>query len=195
MRKIILIGVLLFFTIGGVFAQDSTIDKQEIFTYNAKGLIPKYVVTEIAEGKKEVLFKETINWIKNVYKNPDEVIKTTIDNGMVRFEGSQKDLICFTTLGTKNCYFTSYTIEVEFKDNKYKFTPIAIEYRVPSSDYSAATTVKISFNDGSRFYRGNGKIRNLAKGIPLSIETLFNELNKDLLKHLSKEDEEASDDW
>ena len=46
------------------------------------------VVRQVDSVDSEALFNKTINWIKETYKNPDEVIKATINNQKIRFIGS-----------------------------------------------------------------------------------------------------------
>lgn len=67
---------------------------QEKFTYNENGLTPEYLVDE-ADGKtQQEIYTKSLNWVKETYKNPDEVIKTTIENEKIRFEGVEMDLMC-----------------------------------------------------------------------------------------------------
>ncbi|WP_154859507.1 DUF4468 domain-containing protein [Cyclobacterium xiamenense] len=169
---------------------------QDKFIYDQEGLNPKYVVVEMDSLEQNEIFTKAINWIKETYKNPDEVIKTTIDNEKVRFEGFKDNLICVNSLGMVYCYYGLYTIEIEFKDNKYKFTPLSIEYRVPASQYSAGGMVSINFNDGTAYYNKKGKLRKMYETIPSSIETLFNDLNSNLSNYLLSEKKEYDkDDW
>jgi len=169
---------------------------QDKFIYDQEGLSPKYVVVEMDSLKKNELFTKTINWIKETYRNPDEVILTTIDNEKVRFEGFKDNLICVNSLGMVSCYNGLYTIEIEFKNNKYKFTPLSIEYRVPASQYSTGGRVSINFNDGTVYYNKKGKLRKVYITIPTSIETLFNELNSNLSNYLLIEKKaNDKDDW
>ena len=161
---------------------------QEKFIYNQTGLNPKYLVVEIDSLSKNELFKKSINWIKETYKNPDKVIKTTIDNEKVRFEGFKSNDICINN--GMICYDVLYTIEVAFKDNKYKFTPISLEFGVGSM-------TPIDLADGnSLFYNKKGYLKKMYKTVPNSIDNLFNELNKSLEKYLTTETKNSeSDDW
>ena len=168
---------------------------QEEFTWNQNGISPEYVVIDLDSIDQKNLYNNTINWIKVTYKNPDEVIKMTIQNEKVRFEGFQDNLICTNSLGLTNCYYALYTIEIGFKNNKYKFTPIKLEYKVPSSQYSAGGLISI-LNDGSNYFNKKGIIRKMYSTIPSSIESLFNELNSNLANYLTAETENnESDDW
>ena len=175
----------------------ATLLAQEKFAYGMwNGLTPKYSVVEIDSISKSDLYKKAINWIKETYKNPDEVIKTTIDNDKIRFEGYQSQLICMKTMGMNNCYNALYTIEVSFKENKYKFTPVSLSYRVPPSQYAAAATVDVPFDDGSIWYKKE-TIRKMYATIPEAISNHFNRLNEDLKNYILSSTTQSSDedDW
>lgn len=170
---------------------------QDKFIYDQEGLNPKHVVVEMDSLEQNELFIKTINWIKESYKNPDEVIKTTIDNKKIRFEGFKDNLVCSShSGGMVYCHSGLYTIEIEFKDNKYKFTPLSIEYKVPATSYTPARMFPISFIDGSAYYDKKGELRKMFETIPSSMETLFNDLNTNLSNYLlSEKKENEKDDW
>ena len=163
---------------------------QEEFVYNENGLNPKYLVVDIGDKDKSEIFNETINWIKETYKNPDDVIKTTIDNKKVRFEGmhSTKN-ICVKIFGKTTCYYALYTIEIEFKDGKYKFQPLSLKYRVPISKYNTSGVNPINLSDGSGYYNRKGELRKSYDTQPSAVEDLFNSLNSDLKIYLTTEKE------
>jgi len=166
------------------------------FTYDINGMNVEYLVMTIDSTSQQQNFKKSINWIKETYKNPEEVIKTTIDEKKIRFEGSEQNLICIKSLGLNTCYNARYTIEVEFKENKYKFTPLSLSYRVPGSQYGPARTIQIDFKDGSMYYKKNKTIRTLYQSVPSSIENLFNSLNNSLNEYIKKESAENTDtEW
>lgn len=163
---------------------------QDKFTYNQEGLSPEFIVVELDSIDQGELFESSVNWIKNTYKNPDEVIKTTISNKKVRFEGYKSSLICVENIGISSCYNGTYTIELEFKDNKYKFTPLSIQF-------IAGSSVSINLKDGSHYYNRKGNLKNMYDKVPSSIENLLNDLNKSLKNYLEEStiESESSDDW
>lgn len=160
---------------------------QEKFTYNESGLTPEYLVGE-ADGKtQQEIYTKSLNWIKETYKNPDEVIKTTIQNEKIRFEGVEMDLMCHSALGLTTCYNTTYTIEIEFREGKYKFTPLSITYRIPATSYTQAMTETVVFSTGEYYYNKKGKLKTRTKSVPESVEILLNGLNTSLNKYILKE--------
>ena len=167
---------------------------QESFTYDERGLTPKYLVEEFEGISQQELFDRTIYWINDTYKNPDEVIKATISNKKIRFEGVSMDRFSHTLLGTAHYYNATYTIEVSFKQNKYKFELIKITYRIPGSQYGNGYIVKINLDNGEGYYRKNGKLKGKTKNVPKQLENLINGLQKSL-KIFVKGYKEINNDW
>lgn len=169
---------------------------EDKFEYNQLGLTP-YVVTKIDSLKQGDIFQKTINWIKETYKNPDKVIKTTIENEKVRFEGFQDNTICYSVIGSTSCYGATYTIEISFKYGKYKFEPISLSYYQPPNQYSSGGDIQMNFSNGMWMYKKNGIIKKMFDSIPDSIEVLFNGLNLSLETYLKERGKETNkkDDW
>ena len=166
---------------------------QEKFTYNENGLTPEYLVDE-ADGKtQKEIYSKSLNWVKESYKNPDEVIKTTIENEKIRFEGVEMDLMCHSALGLTTCYNTTYLIEIEFREGKYKFTPLSITYRIPATQYTQSMTETIDFTNGESYYNRKGKLRSRTKSVPESVEVLLNGLNNSLSEYILKDD--STEKW
>lgn len=181
--------ITLFFALFISFLSNS----QEKFTYNESGLTPEYIVAEANGKTQKEIYTKSLNWVKETYKNPEEVIKTTIENEKIRFEGVEMDLMCRSALGSRTCYNTTYTIEIEFREGKYKFTPLSISYRIPSTQYTQAMTENIDFSTGANYYNKKGKLKNLTKSVPESIEILLNGLNASLNEYILKDN--SSEKW
>ena len=163
---------------------------QDSFTYDQDGLNPKDLVVQVNGINQNGLYEKTLAWIKDSYQDPDEVIKATTENQKIRIEGYQDNLICVSALGSTTCYGASYNIEVSFKDGRYKFEPISINYRLPPSQYSSGMNVQVDFTDGSGYYNKKGKLRKATESVPTSISDLSNTLNASLLKHMTSKEEE-----
>ncbi|WP_456437359.1 DUF4468 domain-containing protein [Psychroserpens sp.] len=177
------------------FVKDISLSEDK-FQYNQMGLTD-YVVKRIDSLSQEQLFKKSINWIKENYKNPDKVIKALIDTKKIRFEGFKENVICLTSLGLTTCYGANYSIVISFKDGRYKFDPIQLTYRIPASKHNSGITKDVYFDNGMSFYKDNGLIRNMFSSVPESLEILFNDLNLSLHEYLSKgkAKEEDDDGW
>jgi len=163
-----------FFLVLVVALMSVTMSAQETeFSFNKEGFTD-YIVTE-CEGKTQAeLYKKTLDWISITYKNPKEVIKAKIENDYIRIEGSSTDLVCFNILGKKSCNRSRYTIEIFFKDSKYKFDIINnIEY------LHEGGWAEVSLDKTNLYYNKKNEIRNNYKYFP-EIATYFNILNKGL---------------
>lgn len=165
---------------------------QEKFTYDEDGLNPKYLVGEAESKTQQEIYKKSINWIKETYQNPDEVIKTTIENKKIRFEAVEVDLMSHSSLGSRHFYNTTYTIEIEFREGKYKFEALSISYRVPPSRYNLEKTISIDFTNGEEYYR-RGKLKSRTRTIPKAVEDLLNDLSNSLNEYVVKE--ESTKEW
>ena len=166
---------------------------QEKFTYNEDGLTPKYIVTEKEKMTKDEFYTKSLNWIKETYKNPDKVIKTKIENEKIRIEGVEMDLLCRSALGSSSCYNTTYTIELEFRDGKSKFTPTNMTYRIPAGQYNSEMIMSIDFASGDEFYKRNGKLKNVTKSIPEQVETHLSLLYTNYLNYLNQDS--SNEEW
>jgi len=147
-----------------------------------------YVVVSIDSLSQKKLYDRTLNWIKEKYKNPDKVIKMTIDNEKIRIEGYKEDLYCyhFKVLGSENvnCYNGTYTIEISFKDGKYKFDPSYLEYHIPPIQDISSRDISLSLDDFSVYYDKNGILLKSYEYIPITIDDLFNTLNPELYDYI-----------
>jgi hypothetical protein len=186
------ITLLLLFVITISYSQEKS------FKYDIKGLQPSYLVSEIDSLNQIELFNKTINWIKETYKNPDKVIKTTIENKKIRFTGSAGNFLSIRFLGTNKPLLTRYTIEISFKDGKYKFSPINLEYYQTASQYSSGGWMPVGLSNGTGYYKKKGKLRKMFREFPKDIPKLFNGLEASLKIYLLKENKtikSTEDDW
>lgn len=175
MKKII----LMFLVTSFAFAQEK-------FEFKKEGLTD-YVVTNV-NGTAAELFSKTVNWIKENYKNPNEVIKMTIENEKLRFQGLKEDFYCVKGGGSVMCSNAIYTIEVSFKDGKYRFDPIELVLRTKNGASS-----DINLNDFSVYFEKDGSINKRTKDVPGYFENLFNGLNESLKNYI--ENQTKKSDW
>lgn len=89
---------------------------QESVKLAADGIKP--VVVEMQGKSAAELFTKSKQWVNTYFKNPKEVLKAEVENDMIRVDGFCKDCFTMKFLG-ENDY--SFTLEISFKDNKYKY--------------------------------------------------------------------------
>lgn len=175
-----------------IFSIRKEVDGWEYFNWT-KSEFTDFIVVEIDSISKQDLFNKTINWIKDNYKNPDEVIKTTIDNSKIRMEGYGSNIIKYKGWGVLDIP-GKYIIEISFRDGKYKFDPLGVTYILDQP----IGEVPILISDTSQYYKNRkGEINNMFKYFPLSVENLFNDLNKSLYDYIlnNKDENLNNDDW
>ncbi len=176
MKKKIILTILLFsilFTYG----------QTEKFKYDQNGL-SSYVVTNVDKVDNKNIYKKTVNWIKETYKNPDLVIDATIEDESVRFTGiTSKKVEIWSDFGELLFYDIKYTIKVSTKDYKYKFEVISFEL----VDCYWIANFKKPINE--EIYKKDGSIRKKWRNFPKSIENIFDQINEDLKNYITKTQE------
>ena len=126
-----LLSVLLFIPIIG-FSQSFVLTPSGL--RDAQDSNKSYVVIEVPNKTAKQLYEKSMNFLREYYKNPDKVIKSTIDSEMIRFEGYQGNLstIDFGVLVKyKFPLNSSYSIELKFKDGKIKYEILQMGLTIP----------------------------------------------------------------
>jgi hypothetical protein len=189
MKKIILLFTLFIFS--------KTVCQND-FKHTTDGLNPKFVVVEIDSLNASQIYLKTIDWIKETYKNPDEVIKAKFENEKIRFDGFQENVLSTKMLGVTSYLDVRYSIEISFKEGKFKFEPIKLEEYTKPSQSIAGGWGSIPLNVGSWIYKRNGKVKGIFKSYPKQIEDVFNNLKTSLEIYLLKQNntiKDKKDDW
>lgn len=161
---------------------------QEKFTYDKEGLTD-YTVTEL-EGTSSELYAKALNWVKETYKNPDEVLKMSIENEKIRIEGLSSKFYCKNAMGAQMCSDGLYTVEVSFKDGRYKFDAITLDAISENGQRGP-----IPLNDGSGYFNKKGEVKKVFGSFVKDIESLFNGLNQSLTDYIQGGATEKKDDW
>lgn len=171
MKKII---ALLLFS-SSVFAQDST------FTFTQKGFTD-YVVTPVPGKLQNDLYKKAIDWVAVTYKNPKEVMKAQIENDYIRIEGTKDGLVSGFMGST---FPIKYVIEISFKESRYKFDIISIEYLVPANQYGPGGWKNYELTNVEDHYKKNGELKSKYENEHKTFPDYFNGLNKELQTFLN----------
>ena len=153
------------------------------FEYQEKGL-NDYVVTNVEGKTVDEIYASTMNWIKETYKNPDEVLKSTIENQKVRINGIATNLLFVK----KYTFPIEYSIEIGIKDGRYKFELLYLNSIVDGktgADFKSVPNMKT-----------NKKNIKLFGETPNRIENYFNDLNKSLKNYIESGSlSENDEDW
>ena len=172
------------------YGQDST------FTFTKSGFTD-FVVSKV-DGKSQAdLYKKALDWISVTYKNPNEVIKAKIENDYIRFEGSNRSMICVKSLGMMQCDLATYQVEISFKEGKYKFDVIEVRVYTRPSQYASGgwsaivlpTQKQVDEKPESMngYFNDEGEPRRLMRFYVENIPKEFNALNQSLREFLSSD--------
>jgi len=94
-----------------------------------------YVVVNTLDIEASDLYNYSIDWIKDNYTNPEKVIKATFKNKKIRIQGIKTDALTTKAFGLNDQRNLRYSIEISFKDGKYKFNPISLEEYISYNKY------------------------------------------------------------
>ncbi len=162
------------------------------FSYDIKGLHPAFIVTDMEGMSQNVLYKKLVPWAKTGNR---ELTSSEESNKLV-FKGERKNALCFTVMGKTSCNDLRYSVEVAFKDNKYKFEVIALEQYGPINDTGKKGWYPVLLDKApDAWYTRSGELKKEYVSSPGDIAGLFNNLNAEVKKGLlmkgSTEEEEG----
>ena len=167
------------------FTGIATAQTNEQFKLTREGVAP--IVQEI-EGKTAAdLYNSAINWVQSTYKNPDKVLKAKIENESIRIDGYKSSAWYYTSIGIKNYYNMQYSINVSFKEGKYR-----MEYTI--GDFTTNTGQKLTYSYPT-FFKKDGTIRGTYDEAVPSLEASMNELANSLFNYLSGKTQSDNSDW
>jgi hypothetical protein len=159
---------------------------QQKFNFDKNGLTD-FLVLKIESKNQKKLYLKTINWIKETYKNPDEVINSKIENEKIFIEGISRTAL---SIGGGSALDAKYSIEIAFKEGKIKFNPTKLEYYTKEYGWNNIFTGV----NAKRYYKRKGNARSIYEKLVTDIPNVFNNLSKDLEDYiLGKKKKE--EDW
>lgn len=194
MKKLNIIIFLLFLT--NVFAQQKNKPVLNQKTQNATSFVflkdglTDFVVTSCPNKKQSELYRKTIDWVAVTYNVPKEVIKAQIENDYIRIEGYSENMLHLTTESGIFPIKSKYQIEISFKDGRYKFDVISVDYKL-------AHWIEIDLSQSNVYFEENTDIlEKNNKSFPIDISTYFNNLNDKLKDFIqNKEIPSKKSDW
>lgn len=140
------------------------------FVLTKDGVEP--IVINVDSTTATDLYKKSLNWVQETYKNSSKVLMLNIPNEKIRIDGYQPGALTWNPGLMKMHTDMEYSFEVEFKDNRMRlsFTPGQF-YEKPG--HRAPFGVKHLFKD-------NGEERGQYKGAKASMDELMNSLAQSL---------------
>lgn len=152
-----------------------------------------FVVTEMPGKSKVELFKSTTDWIQVAFKTAD-AIKSTVEGDKLTFEGKGK--IVSMDGAMKLTYDSRFLVEVTFKDGRYKFDLVKLEYLTERTQHGAGGWREVQLTDVTNYYTKQGTLRPVNKYFP-EIADYFNRINDELKQFISSgaKVQTKSSDW
>lgn len=172
--------LLVAFISASAFAQDTE------FKFSKEGLTDFIVVTY--DGSAKDTYNRALAWVKENSKKGYKVT-SSVENEKMTIEGGKENFLCSKAGGTNVCTFGTFTIELSFKDGKYKFEAVGLSEKPNNS----TTTVVHNLNDFSEYYDKDGSLKKYKDDVPAAYESLFNGLSKDLVSFMDKK--KKAENW
>lgn len=144
------------------------------------------VVTEIPSKSANELYLKTKEWIQKSYKSPNEVLKADLENNLVRIEGYCSDCYQQKALGITNVFGCLYTLEIEFKEGRYRYT-----YNV-TKQYNQGKIVFYTWRD---YFKKTGELKNAYKSSFDGMNASANLIYNSLLDYLTGKTDLKKNDW
>ena len=153
-----------------------------------------------AEGTSTELYQKAINWVNETYKNPEEVIKGKVEGDYLRLEGFTSNLLQQNVIGVMYYYNVRYTVQVNFKDGRFKYEITKMEQYFPSSEYSSSEWVNLISDKEVGFKTANRKGKAKKDGVAnlKAVKEYFENLGtsiKDYMQKNEASETSSNDDW
>lgn len=145
------------------------------------------VVIELQDKSSEQIYTGIIKYINKNFKNPNEVLKGDIKNEYIRLNGFSNKMWCYKALGINHCIDQEYSVEVDVKDGKFRFTFI------PNQGYIAGTTNALMYSYKS-FFKKDGSVRNMYTDAKDSFELSVNNMIEEIVNEVNGKTE-SDNDW
>jgi hypothetical protein len=172
--------LLMAFVSTSIFAQETE------FKFSKDGLTDFIVTTY--DGSAKDTYNRTLAWVKENSKKGYKVV-SSVENEKITIEGGKENFICSKAGGTTVCTYATFTIEITFKDGKYKFAAIGLSEK-PNNSTNITTH---NLDDFSEYYDKDGTLKKYKDDVPVAYETLFNDLNKNLIDFMDKK--KKAENW
>jgi hypothetical protein len=168
------------------FISASALAQETEFKFSKDGLTD-FVVTTY-DGSAKDTYNRALAWVKENSKK-GYIVTSSVENEKMTVQGNKENFICSKAGGTTVCTQATFTIEINFKDGKYKFEAVGVSEK-PNN---GGAVLNHNLNDFSEYYDKDGSLKKYKDDVPASYEGLFNGLNKDLVVFMDKK--KKADNW
>ena len=168
------------------FITTSTFAQETEFKFSKDGLTD-FIVTNY-DGSAKDTFNRASAWVKENSKKGYKIV-SFVENEKMTIEGGKENFICSKAGGTTVCTYATFTIEITFKEGKFKLEAVGLSEK-PNN---ATNTIVHNLNDFSEYYDKDGSLKKYKDDVPAAYESLFNDLNKNLIVFMDKK--KKAENW
>lgn len=150
-----------------------------------------HIVIDVPDKSAAELYKSIKEYIYITYKNPDHVLKSDIENELLRFDTFDDVFVLYNNSGIKVPITVHFTTEVKFKDGKVRIEYMDID--MSTSDPNIKMEWSGSIFNCYPIYKKNGKL--FKEETKKDVEAYFNGRSWNLYKFMTGKAQENLDDW
>ncbi len=172
--------LLVAFISASAFAQETE------FKFSKEGLTDFIVTTY--DGAAKDTYNRALAWVKENSKK-GYVVTSSVEGEKMTIQGTKDNFLCSKAGGTTVCTQGTFTIEINFKDGKYKFDAVGLSEK-PNN---GGAVVVHNLDDFSEYYDKDGSLKKYKDDVPAAYESLFNDLNKNLIAFMDKK--KKAENW
>jgi hypothetical protein len=129
------------------------------------------VIVDSTKSAKE-LYENAINYIKKNYKNPDEVLKSSIENDYIKFQTYAPSFMRYSNSGVKVIINAIFTTELKFKEGKVRLEIINIEMKGDGINNKYEVIFSGGMMSGYIIFKKDGKL--FKEEAKIDVENYFN---------------------
>ncbi|MBK5212032.1 MAG: DUF4468 domain-containing protein [Flavobacteriaceae bacterium] len=144
------------------------------------------IVVEVDGLTASEIYKKALNWVQETYKNPDEVLKANITDEKIRVNGYDDDAYSWKAGGMTHNMGMQYTLEISFKDGKYKYECIVGEININGGQ---------RLNFSQFLFKNNGDVKKTYSYAVPSLEQTMNDLSKSFYNYVSGKTSKEDSGW
>jgi len=174
MLKLKLSPILLLFVLNNSFAQQ----KFELSNEGYNQPVAEFSISQ------DSIFKLAENWVKRTFVDSEEVIQSTVENEMIRFQthipkGYRLSIVT---------YNLKIRFRIDVKDGKYRLTIEELQDQ-PTDEISWRTM------DLPAYFNKNDELRKMYTKMFDQINEHLNRINQSLFEAVSGKKKAVADDW
>lgn len=152
-----------------------------------------FIVIEVPNTPKDALFKRVKKYINTLYNNP-KYVSSEIENEQIVVDAiDSKEMMVIFRLSGINLWSFNYKYDIQFKDNKIKFTPY-FKCLSNSADTQTISLIGSSFlGNATGIFNNKGKV--LREKAKLNIEVSVNNYITELKTELTNPNKTQETNW